>query len=293
MADPKNFTWEPPDKNISIANARGLFLEAIEAIAPEVIEWLREKAFPYFKINYKEISDSYSLDVKIKTFTEKLGPRVLLAKHINDLLSWSSYEVATEDIYPDLLPLKKRIDEWIDKYFLHSEDDWIQRQSLETMYLWAMYGDIDDIDNIRNEWVSSPGWDCWPHQKSLIIELPKLYNTEMTRPQMQKAFESLCKKKIIEYLDDLEADRKVQGWEKRHKKIETERFKWLVYSQIKGLSHRDIAKEVIGLKPGNTEKTRSAFESARRMIGKGIATAKKECGIILRQAASPGRKRKT
>jgi hypothetical protein len=289
MADPKNFTWEPPDKNISIANARGLFLAAVEAIAPEVIEWLYKDVFPYFKISYQEISDSYSLDGKIKTFTEKLGSRVLLAKHMNDLLSWSGYEVATDDIYPDLLPLKKKIDKWIDKYYLQSEDNWIQRQALETMHLWAMHGDIDDI---RNEWVSSSGGECWPHQKPLIIKLPMLYNTEMTRPQMQKAFESFCRKKIIEYLDDLEADRKVQGWEKRHKKTETERFEWLVYSQIKGLSHRDIAKEVIGLKPGNTENTIRAFDSARRGIGKSITIAAKACGIIPRPKANPGRKPK-
>lgn len=48
MADPKNFTWEPPDKNISIAKARGLFLTAIEAIAPEVVEWLHKNALLYF-----------------------------------------------------------------------------------------------------------------------------------------------------------------------------------------------------------------------------------------------------
>ena len=239
MADPKNFTWEPPDKNISIADAKSLFLVAIEKVAPEVIEELHEKIFPYFKLNYYEIGESDSLESKIEPFTEKLGQKVLLAKDIKALLSWSSFKNASEDFYPDLLSIKTRIENWIVKFFLHSGDDWMQEQALETMGLWAL---LRDNKSIRKEWGFYPGGNYISNQEPLIIELPKLYDTEMTRPQIQKKYERFCRKQIIEYLDEREEERLDQGWQVRYRKTNTEHFEWLCYYQIKGLSKGILQK---------------------------------------------------
>lgn len=289
MADPKSFTWEPPDRNLSIAVARYHFLAAVEAIAPEVLEWLYEKAFPYFKINHYQISDSSLMESKIKTFMEP-GKQVFLVQHLNDLMTWSNYQIATKEVFPDLLPLKKRIDEWTDKYNLHSEEDWIQIQALKTMQFWAQFGEVADS---RNVWGLYPGGMCWNKHKPLIIELPEVDDSEMTRSQIEKKLEGYFRKQITEYLDEIEDDKEARGWEKQYKRTSIKRFNWLVYYQIKGLSHREIVKEYLGKEPGITRKSKLNFAVNRRVIGAGITEAAIECKISLRPPASLGKNVKT
>jgi hypothetical protein len=198
-------------------DARNLFLIAIQEVAPEVLQWLRDQVLPLYNL-------------------KPLDPKLC--------------HVSLEDaklFLPD--ELWRELQAWAEKFNLR--EDWLLEQAIDTLAVWrvcpaltqepiewGVYGRgggymLPETHEDRRLKFECAGWS------------PTIERRDKARARIMAEFEA----HLGAYLERLgqvaEQARFRQASEKRKRFGDDEltHFKWLVSYQVRGHSHREIAEK--------------------------------------------------
>lgn len=235
------------------------FFASTEEYAPEILEFLKNKALP-----------AYNQLLKKDILMDKTN------RNRFHYLDWDYIKHANRDYFSDLVPLKEVLNEWSDKYNL--SDDWIIESAVNTLNAWSLEIPLDDElywADVKHIMYPSPfprkchrlnfnhsGWDpvryTWKQAKKIIMNDFKHFLEGEYYKKVSRLVEKAGIKPPI-----------VKRQSQRH-------INWLIAYQIYNKSYTDICNEESDNRPDDKSLDNST-------IIKGIKSTAKLIGLTLRK----------
>ena len=249
-------------------HARFLFLEAIQAKAPEVLQVLRDEIYPLAKATAARAPYGANL-LLLDAHTVRSSP------HFADLAAalWG----------------------WLDDFGLDA--DWMFKVAVGTLNLWAFSErDLADGDE---ELLAELEWDFQPltYQPVIPSELRRFVFTHGgwdATARLRSEFEAEVRADFEEALNDYlstmeERLGRIPGLQKTTEKRVPEHFEWLVLRQCRGWTYRNIAEEY-GRGSWIVDNHRKRYRG-ENAVKAGITVAARDVGLELRRGRA-GRPRR-
>ncbi len=210
--------YEQPGAAGSRFLARGRFLQAVRRIVPDVLDDLA--------------GEPYALYEQLAQATE-----------LPDRAEWQEYLSATPDSDAALVPLRDNLQSWAQRW--HLETDWCLERALDTLGFWHRW---PGSYLLQRKW-GGRGHAFWhalnAEERCFTFTHPGWEPTEDTRANAARAIRAEFKKRLSEYLDEIDHLARHRGYVPTPKKrVGDDHFDWLVMYQVQELSYPQIARRV-------------------------------------------------